>query len=68
MSGSLILFVLLDEITIVYAGLNSAVRAQSREPGARLITGDAVATTIASQIKQQLSAIITQSGERLAPV
>ena len=43
LSGSLILFVLLYEITIVYARLIGAVRAQSRERGARLITGDAVA-------------------------
>jgi hypothetical protein len=45
LSGSLILFlfVLLYEITIFYVGLIGAVRAQSRERGARLITGDAVA-------------------------
>ncbi|MGY4313570.1 signal transduction histidine kinase [Bradyrhizobium sp. JR3.5] len=61
LSGSLILFVLLYEITIVYAGLIGAVRAQSRERGARLITGDAVAATIAHEIKQPLSAIITRA-------
>jgi C4-dicarboxylate-specific signal transduction histidine kinase len=37
------------------------VRAQSRERGARLITGDAVATTIAHEIRQPLSAIITRA-------
>jgi signal transduction histidine kinase len=61
LSGSLILFVLLYEITIVYARLIGAVRAQSRERGARLITGDAVAATIAHEIKQPLSAIITRA-------
>jgi signal transduction histidine kinase len=61
LSGSLILFVLLYEITIVYARLIGAVRAQSRERGARLITGDAVAATIAHEIKQPLSTIITRA-------
>jgi signal transduction histidine kinase len=60
-SGSLILFVLLFEITMIYARLIGAVRAQSRERGARLITGDAVAATIAHEIKQPLSAIITRA-------
>jgi signal transduction histidine kinase len=61
LSGSLILFVLLYEITIVYPRLIGAVRAQSRERGARLITGDAVAATIAHELKQPLSAIITRA-------
>jgi signal transduction histidine kinase len=61
LSGSLILFVLLYENTIIYARLIGAVRAQSRERGARLITGDAVAATIAHEIKQPLYAIITRA-------
>jgi signal transduction histidine kinase len=61
LSGNLILIVLLYEITIVYARLIGAVRAQSRERGARLVTGDAVAATIAHEIKQPLSAIITRA-------
>jgi C4-dicarboxylate-specific signal transduction histidine kinase len=61
LSGSLILFVLLYEITIVYTRLIGAVRAQSRERGARLVTGDAVAATIAHEIKQPLAAIITRA-------
>jgi signal transduction histidine kinase len=61
LSGSLILFVLLYEITIVYARLIGAVRAQSRERGARLVTGDAVAATIAHEIKQPLAAIMTRA-------
>jgi signal transduction histidine kinase len=60
-SGSLILCVLLYEITVVYARLIGAVRAQSRERDARLITGDAVAATIAHEIKQPLSAIIMRA-------
>jgi len=51
--------VLLYEIT--YARLMGAVRAQGRERGARLITGDAVAATIAHEIKQPLSTIITRA-------
>src|SRR6266849_5572693 len=44
LSGSLLLFVLLYEITILYA---------------RLITGDAVSASIAHEIKQPLSGMIT---------
>ncbi len=56
LSVSLILFVLLFEITMIYARLMGAVRAQSRERGARLITGDAVAATIAHEIRQRVNA------------
>jgi signal transduction histidine kinase len=61
MSGSLVLFVLLYEITILYAQLLSAVRAQRREREARLMTGDAVAATIAHEVKQPLSGMITNA-------
>ena len=59
LSGSLLLFVLLYEITILYAQLLRAVFAQRREREARLVTGDAVAATIAHEIKQPLSGMIT---------
>ncbi len=58
-SGSLVLFVLLYEITTLYARLLRAVFAQRREREARLMTGDAVAATIAHEIKQPLSGMIT---------
>src|SRR4051812_17677683 len=61
LSGSLILIVLLYEITMIYPRLIGAVRAQSRERGARLVTGDAVAATIAHEIKQPLAAIMTRA-------
>jgi len=61
MSGSLVLFVLLYEITILYAQLLSAVRAQRREREARLMTGDAVAATLAHEVKQPLSGMITNA-------
>jgi len=61
LSGSLILVVLLYEITLLYAGLVSATRAQRREREARLMTGDAVAATIAHEVKQPLSAMIMRA-------
>ena len=60
-SGSLVLFVLLYEITTLYAQLLRAVLAQRREREARLMTGDAVAATIAHEVKQPLSAMITNA-------
>ena len=60
-SSSLVLLVLLYEITALYARLLIAVRAQQREREARLMTGDAVAATIAHEVKQPLSAMITRA-------
>src|SRR3982075_699193 len=61
LSGSLVPFVLLYEITTLYARLLHAVFAQRREREARLMTGDAVSASIAHEIKQPLSAIITNA-------
>jgi signal transduction histidine kinase len=58
LSGSLVLFVLLYEITTLYARLLHAVFAQRREREARLMTGDAVSASIAHEIKQPLSGMI----------
>jgi signal transduction histidine kinase len=60
-SSGLVLIVLLSEIVTLYAQLFGAVRAQRREREARLITGDAVAATIAHEIRQPLSAMITRA-------
>jgi signal transduction histidine kinase len=60
-SGSLVLFVLLYEITTLYARLVRAVFAQRREREARLMTGDAVSASIAHEIKQPLSGMITNA-------
>src|SRR5207245_704266 len=60
-SGSLVLFVLLYEITMLYAQLLRAVLAQRLEREARLMTGDAVAATIAHEVKQPLSGMITSA-------
>jgi signal transduction histidine kinase len=61
LSGSLVLFVLLYEITKLYARLFSAVFAQRREREARLMTGDAVAAMIAHEVKQPLTGMITNA-------
>jgi signal transduction histidine kinase len=60
-SSSLLLFVLLYEITILYAQLLRAVLAQRREREARLMTGDAVSATIAHEVNQPLSGMITNA-------
>jgi signal transduction histidine kinase len=61
LSGSLVLFVLLYEITMLYAQLLRAVLAHQREREARLMTGDAVAATIAHEIKQPLAAMVANA-------
>jgi signal transduction histidine kinase len=66
MSGSLVLFVLLYEITILYAQLLRAVRAQHRERAARLMTGDAVSATIAHEVKQPLTGMIANADAGLS--
>jgi signal transduction histidine kinase len=61
LSDSLVLFVLLYEITTLYARLLRAVLAQRREREARLLTGDAVSASIAHEVKQPLSGIIANA-------
>lgn len=60
-ASSIVLIVLLYEITTLYARLLHAVRAQRREREARLVTGDAVAAMIAHEVRQPLSAMITHA-------
>ena len=60
-SSSLVLIVLLYEITTLYARMLRAVRAHRHEREARLMTGDAVAATIAHEVKQPLSGMITSA-------
>ena len=61
LAGSVVLFVLLYETTTLYARLLRAVLGQRRERAARLMTGDAVSASIAHEIKQPLSAMITNA-------
>ena len=62
-SSGLILIMLLREILTIYRLIG--VQAQRREREANLMTGDAIATTIAHELKQPLSAMITRSGTGL---
>ena len=74
-TATVVMVVLLAEMAQLYAGLarsntvlkgervtlQRAIDAQRRERDARLITGDAIAATIAHQLKQPLTAMITRS-------
>jgi signal transduction histidine kinase len=64
-ASSLILVVLLYEITTIYVRLLRAISAQRREREARLLTGDVVAAAIAHEVRQPLSAIVTSAGAGL---
>jgi signal transduction histidine kinase len=64
-SGSLLLFVLLYEITALYGQLLRAFEAQRREREARMMTGDAVAASIAHEVNQPLTAIVIEAGAGL---
>jgi signal transduction histidine kinase len=59
LASALVLVVLLYEITTLYARALGAVLAQRREREARLMTGDAVAASIAHEIRQPLTAMVT---------
>jgi C4-dicarboxylate-specific signal transduction histidine kinase len=61
LSSSIVLVVLLYEITALYGALLGAVLRQRREREARLMTGDAVAASIAHEVKQPLTAMITSA-------
>ncbi|RWI15204.1 sensor histidine kinase [Mesorhizobium sp.] len=61
LSSGLVLMVLLHEITTLYTRLLGAVRGQRHEREARLVTGDAVAATVAHEVKQPLSGMITSA-------
>jgi signal transduction histidine kinase len=59
LSGSIILVVMLYEITTLYPRLLGAVLGQQRERSARLATGDAVAAAVVHEIRQPLTAMVT---------
>jgi signal transduction histidine kinase len=65
LSGSLVLLILLEEITMLYGELLRAVLAQRREREVRLMTGDAVSASMAHEIHQPLSAIIMYANASL---
>jgi signal transduction histidine kinase len=61
LSSTLVLIVLLYEIKELYGRLLDAMLGQRREREARLVTGDAVAATIAHEVRQPLTAMITSA-------
>ncbi len=65
-SSGIVLVVLLHEITALYGGLLNAVRSQRRERAARLMTGDAVAASIAHEVRQPLTAMVTTADAGLS--
>jgi signal transduction histidine kinase len=58
-ASSVVLVVLLYEITTLYSRLLGAIQGQRREREARLMTGDVVAASIAHEIRQPLTAMVT---------
>src|SRR5258708_17974557 len=58
-SSILVLIVLLYEIEMLYSKALGAILAQRREREARLMTGDAVAASIAHEVRQPLTAMVT---------
>ncbi len=61
LASGLVLIFLLYEITMLYGRLLGAILDQRRERDARLMTGDAVAATMAHEFRQPLSAMITRA-------
>ena len=61
LASSVVLMLLIHEMATLYARLLGAVGAQRREREARLITGDAVAASIAHEVRQPLTAMITSA-------
>jgi signal transduction histidine kinase len=61
LSSTIVLVVLLYEISMLYGALLGAVLGQRREREARLMTGDAVAATVAHEIRQPLTAMVTSA-------
>jgi signal transduction histidine kinase len=60
-AGSLVLICLLHEISSLYATLLAAVLARRGEREARLMTGDTIAAAIAHEVKQPLTAMVTNA-------
>ena len=59
LSSSIVLMLLIHEMATLYARLLGAIRAHRHEREARLITGDAVAASIAHEVRQPLTAMVT---------
>jgi signal transduction histidine kinase len=64
-SSSLVLVVLLYEITTLYGELLHAVFAKRREREARLLTGEAIVATIAHEVRQPLTGMVANASAGL---
>jgi signal transduction histidine kinase len=65
LSGSLVLFMLLYEITTLYQRILRALMAHRRERDARLMTGEAISASVAHEVNQPLSAIVMNANAGL---
>ncbi|HZF28990.1 MAG TPA: MASE4 domain-containing protein [Gammaproteobacteria bacterium] len=65
LSASFVLVALLAQTTLLYARLASSVTVRQRESENRLMTLDAMAASIAHEIKQPLAAIVANGGAGL---
>jgi signal transduction histidine kinase len=65
LSASFVLFALLAQTTVLYARLANLLAARQRESENRLMTMDAMAASIAHEIKQPLAAIVANGGAGL---
>jgi signal transduction histidine kinase len=61
LAASFVLLILLSETTVLYIRLAVSASARQRERESRLMTMDAVAASIAHEVKQPLSAIVTNA-------
>lgn len=61
LAASFVLLIMLSEATVLYARLAVSAAAQKRDQDSRLMTMDAVAASIAHEVKQPLSAIVTNA-------
>ena len=61
LSSSIVLVVLLYEITALYGGALGVMLRERREREARRMTGDTVAAAIAHEVKQPLTAMVTNA-------
>lgn len=66
LSGVCVLVMLLSETSRLYARLSLAITAQQREREGRLMTLNAVAASVAHDVKQPLAAIVVDAGAGLA--
>ena len=65
LASAIVLMLLIQEIATLYGRLLRAVHGERREREARLMTGDAVAASIAHEVRQPLTAMVTAADAAL---